>query len=236
MTNNDCTAERLRPVVLPVYQWQPVTGCSAISPGCANCYAVKIAARSTRDPLRAGLTRPGERGDIWTGEVRFNEEVLQEPVMRQAPYLVFVCPHGDLFHEKVSNDWRDKIFRIMEWCPQHVFQVLTKRADLMLEYVTSRYPTKALAPHIQLGVSAERQIEADERIPHLLNANVSSRYITFFPLLGPIVADTYLATKKIAFVSVGTETERPAKQEWMDGIAASCSVAGVPCNIGKRLN
>jgi protein gp37 len=115
--------------------WNPITGCSVTSPGCTNCYAMKLAGtRLAHHESRAGLTQDSKAGPVWTGDVRFNEQWLDQPLRWTKPRMIFVCAHGDLFHEKVPDEWIDRVFAVMALCPQHTFQVLTKRSARMREY------------------------------------------------------------------------------------------------------
>ena len=118
--------------------WNPVTGCTVLSPGCQFCYAQDLAGgRLQHHPSRAGLTKPGPNGrPIWNGKVRFNEGWLNQPLRWRRPRTIFVCAHGDLFHEDVPDEWIDKVFAVMALAPQHTFQVLTKRAERMHEFLT----------------------------------------------------------------------------------------------------
>lgn len=196
--------------------WNPITGCSILSPGCTNCYAMKLAGtRLKHHPSRRGLTRDSKAGPVWTGEVRLNEGWLLQPIEWKRSRRIFVCAHGDLFHEDVPDAWIDKVFAVMALAPQHTFQVLTKRAKRMREYfskkdrpldwvwhacqlakIVSAYDVAdadtAAAwhfdglPNVWLGVSAERQQEADERIPELLETPAAVRFLSAEPLLGPI--------------------------------------------------
>lgn len=119
--------------------WNPVTGCSVTSPGCTNCYAMKLAGtRLAHHPSRKGLTTDTKAGPVWTGEVRLNEDWLTQPLKWKRPRRIFVCAHGDLFHENVPDEWIDRVFAVMALAPQHTFQVLTKRADRMRAYCQSR--------------------------------------------------------------------------------------------------
>ncbi|MGY4295334.1 protein gp37 [Bradyrhizobium sp. i1.4.4] len=184
--------------------WNPVTGCSILSPGCAHCYAMKLAGTRLRNhPSRAGLTKDSKAGPVWNGEVRLNEQWLQQPLEWSRPRMIFVCAHGDLFHENAPDSWIDRVFATMASAPQHTFQVLTKRGDRMRRYIedavgrviTLQHRNKDLRekdwpgwplPNVWLGVSAERQQEADERIPHLLETPAAVRFVSLEPLLGPI--------------------------------------------------
>jgi protein gp37 len=118
--------------------WNPITGCSLASPGCTNCYAMLLAGtRLSTHKSREGLTRLSGGRPKWTGEVRFNEDWLDEPLRWKRPRRVFVCAHGDLFHENIPDEWIDRVFAVMALAPQHTFQVLTKRAARMREYLTN---------------------------------------------------------------------------------------------------
>lgn len=115
--------------------WNPITGCSVKSPGCTNCYAQRLAGtRMKHHWSRKGLTFDTKAGPVWNGETRFNEEWLTQPLQWSKPRMIFVCAHGDLFHESVPDEWIDKVFAVMALCPQHTFQVLTKRSARMRAY------------------------------------------------------------------------------------------------------
>ena len=168
--------------------WNPITGCSMVSEGCTNCYAMKLAAGRLRNhPSREGLTTNGK----WNGKVRMNWDWLDQPRKWKKPRRIFVCAHGDLFHEDVPDVWIAKIWEVMEQCPQHQFQVLTKRPARMFEWVNhqariGRTEKNYPAPNIWLGTSAENQETADERIPYLLKTPAAVRFLSAEPLLGAI--------------------------------------------------
>lgn len=197
--------------------WNPVVGCSIESPGCTNCYAMRMAARlelmsAVQFPHYAGLTKPSKAGAVWTGKVaQAPDGILLKPLTWRKPRTIFVCSMADLFHDDVPDAWIDRVFAVMALCPQHTFQVLTKRSRRMREYL-SRI-TKAIVddkvlievatelalswahpqckrvwplPNVWLGVSAERQQEADARIPDLLATPAAVRFVSAEPLLGPI--------------------------------------------------
>lgn len=195
--------------------WNPITGCSLASPGCTNCYAMDLAGTRLADhPSRKGLTKQVNDNHVWTGEVRFNEQWLDQPLRWKKPRMIFVCAHGDLFHESVPDEWIDRVFAVMALCPQHTFQVLTKRSARMRVYMTTgrhveiHSQTRSfglhelkrherMGPHVHrgalfplpnvwLGVSVEDQSRADERIPDLLATPAAVRWISAEPLLGPV--------------------------------------------------
>lgn len=127
--------------------WNPIVGCTEVSPGCANCYAARVAATRLRNtPQYAGLAHtdafplPGESPKPktrtgWTGEVRFLPDRLEEPLHWRKPRRIFVCDMGDLFHDGVLEDWLFSIFGVMALCQRHTFQVLTKRPEKMLSFL-----------------------------------------------------------------------------------------------------
>jgi protein gp37 len=201
--------------------WNPVTGCSVVSPGCTNCYAMRLAGtRLKHHPSRAGLTIDTKAGPVWNGQVRFNAEWLTQPLRWKRPRRIFVCAHGDLFHEDVPDEWIDKVFAVMALAPQHTFQVLTKRAARMREYLSDPElrarlvdanwpiaeahwkgtPQSTFAhmaaghrlahawplPNVWLGVSAEDQPRADERVPDLIFTPAAVRYVSVEPMIAPV--------------------------------------------------
>jgi protein gp37 len=123
--------------------WNPVVGCSLVSPGCTNCYAMRMAGRIEAmgtAPHYAGLTRPSKAGPVWTGEVRAAPEHIMTQPLRwwRTPARIFVNSMSDLFHESVPDEVIDRVFAVMALCPQHTFQVLTKRPERMRDYVRGR--------------------------------------------------------------------------------------------------
>lgn len=196
--------------------WNPITGCSVVSPGCTNCYAMQLAGtRLKHHPSRAGLTREVNGNHVWTGHVRFNADWLTQPLRWSKPRRIFVGAHTDLFHPNVPDEWLDQIFAVMALTPHHIYQILTKRPERMREYLTrdpasrSNWTDRMYAfaqtiwpkgqevglgitisngalPNVWLGVSVEDQARADERIPHLLDTPAALRWISAEPLLGPV--------------------------------------------------
>lgn len=223
--------------------WNPITGCSVVSPGCTNCYAMRLAGtRLQHHPSRAGLTRDTKAGPAWTGEVRFNEEWLDQPLRRRRPRMIFVCAHGDLFHEAVPDEWIDQAFAVMWMAEQHTFQVLTKRPARMRSYLQRRLQTsfKPALPNVWLGVSAEDQARADERIPILLDTPAAVRWLSAEPLLGAIDLDRVFPSRspepprdweqELDWVVIGGESGKGARAVWMPNVrrlVRQCRAAGV---------
>jgi len=116
--------------------WNPIRGCSRVSAGCMNCYAERQAIRQIKTGY-AGLIKRTSHGPAWTGEVRLVPELLDQPLRWKKPRRIFVNSMSDLFHEGVPDDLLDRIFAVMALCPQHTFQILTKRPARMLRYCTS---------------------------------------------------------------------------------------------------
>lgn len=196
--------------------WNIITGCTLVDEGCRHCYAARLAAtRLKHHPSRVGLARMNLSGEAkFTGEVRFNERWLTQPMTWAKPRMIFVCAHGDLFHESVPDEWLDQIFAVMALCSHHTFQVLTKRPDRALAYLQHGSMTRAAAhlerlrpsilwngnvheaerrltygnplPNVWLGTSVSDQASADARIPVLLEAPAAVRFISAEPLLGPV--------------------------------------------------
>lgn len=190
-----------------------INGCSVLSPGCTNCYAMRLAGgRLQHHPSRAGLTAPSKAGPVWTGEVRAHEPALLQALRWKAPRRIFWNAHGDTFHDKVPDAWIDKLFAVCALTPQHTHMILTKRPARMREYFThdggfGRWghieqharrmakvpPGRTLAhfgesnlPNVWLGTSVEDQTRADERVPDLLATPAAVRWISAEPLLGPV--------------------------------------------------
>lgn len=196
--------------------WNIITGCTLVDDGCRYCYAASLAAtRLKHHPSREGLARLNLAGEAkFTGEVRFNKKWLLQPLQWTKPRMIFVCAHGDLFHESVPDEWLDQIFAIMALASHHTFQVLTKRPDRALVYLQHGSMTRAAAhleglrpsmlwngnvheaerrltygnplPNVWLGTSASDQASADARIPDLLAAPAAVRFLSAEPLLGAI--------------------------------------------------
>ncbi|HZU87410.1 MAG TPA: phage Gp37/Gp68 family protein [Anaerolineaceae bacterium] len=147
--------------------WNPVTGCTPVSAGCAHCYAERIAKRFWKD-------RPFSK-------VMCHEDRLDDPLRWKKPARVFVNSMSDLFHPDVPALFTHRVFQTMLKCPQHTFMILTKRPGEMIQYV----PVFPLG-NVWLGVSVEDQKTADERIPLLLQTPAAVRFVSCEPMLGPV--------------------------------------------------
>lgn len=282
--------------------WNPVVGCSITSPGCTNCYAMKMAGRIERmgtGSHYAGTTRDSKAGRVWTGKLALApEQVMLAPLRRRKPTTWFVNSMGDLFHEDVPDEWIDRVFAVMALTPQHTYQVLTKRAARMRAYMAEPERAHVVArmllrmwaienvipnpqrnitdetlrldmdqpddhamikpwplPNVWLGVSAEDQQRANERIPGLLATPAAVRFVSAEPLLGPInlrririapdhhtiidsldgyaIADAISGSGQdramLDWIIVGGESgagARPMQDAWADNIRRQCEAAG----------
>lgn len=207
--------------------WNPVTGCNKISPGCKHCYAEVMAKR---------LQAMGQPKYADAFAVRLHEEALSEPLHWRKPRRVFVCSMSDLFHKDVPDAFIELVFDVMKRCPQHTFQVLTKRAPRLAE----------LAPHlpwpdnIHAGVSVECQ-EHLWRIQHLVTVPARVRFVSAEPLLGRLTIPFHLLAKhgemetpprefrQIDWVIAGGESganARPCHPDWIRFLRDDCRLAG----------
>lgn len=266
--------------------WNPIVGCSVVSPGCTNCYAMRDAARIVRCSAGAGRAshyegtiEPSKAGPVWTGEVMLAPgHILERPLSWQKPRRVFVNSMGDLSHESVPDEWIDHVFAVMALAPQHTFQVLTKRSARMREYLSGEALRRVARaanrirtvdgligwplPNVWLGVTAEDQTRANERIPDLLATPAAVRFVSCEPMLGPVdltqigggytIFDSlsgreethsgslYKRVPSLDWVICGGESgpnARPMHPDWARGLRDQCAAAGVPFHFkqwGKR--
>lgn len=197
--------------------WNPVTGCTKISPGCDNCYAERFAER-----FRGVLNHPYECGF----DLTLRPQRLEQPLTWRSPRMVFVNSMSDLFHKKVPADFVSNVFDVMESANWHVFQVLTKRSSRLRDFVNSRYHRRHPPAHIWLGVSVEDGARKS-RIAHLRDSKAAVRFLSLEPVIGPIGK---LELSGIHWVIAGGESgprARPLKPEWIRDIRDQCVDADV---------
>lgn len=234
--------------------WNPVNGCSPVSAGCANCWAMRTTWRLAHNPgcgdRYVGLVRRGDNGrnrPHWTGEVRMDHEALYDPLRWRRPSRIFVCSRADLFHEKLDDSEIAWVWAVMALAHWHTFIVLTKRPARMRRLLNdqdflrlvdthismsledeaspaarmwnalARRRDDAMAtalimegggplPNVWVGVTAEDQAAADERIPELLATPAAVRWVSVEPMLGPVDLSEWIAPVSICH-SCGAEHE-----------------------------
>jgi protein gp37 len=194
--------------------WNPVTGCTKISPGCANCYAQRMAKR---------LQAMGQANYADGFNVTMHDRAVELPLGWKKPRAIFVNSMSDLFHENVPVEFILRIFDVMRRADWHKFQILTKRSQRLLE-LEGQLPW---LPHVWMGVSVESQ-EYVGRINDLRQTHAHTKFLSLEPLLGPL---PNLDLSGIDWVIVGGESgpgHRPMKPAWVTGIRDQCNSAGVP--------
>lgn len=201
--------------------WNPVGGCSIVSKGCSNCYAMALARRleAMGVPKYKGLTRQSGKRPVWNGVIRENHRDLSIPYTWKKPRTIFVNSMSDLFHELVSDHFIEAVWQVMRDTPRHQYQILTKRPDRMAAFVKKRVPI--VLPNVWLGTSVENA-EVVDRIRHLQQTPATIRFISFEPLIGPVGT---LDLTSIHWAIVGGESgqgARPIREEWIDTIHEQC--------------
>ena len=201
--------------------WNPLRGCTRVSEGCRFCYAERIAARfSGKGMAYEGLAENTEAGPRWTQQVRLIPELLNEPLKWKKPRRIFVNSMSDLFHEKVELSYIQEVFSVMKKADQHQFQVLTKRAERLLEF-NAELPWSS---NIWMGVSVEDKRVTD-RIDALRQTDARIKFLSLEPLLGAL---PNLELDGIDWVIVGGESgpgAREMKKKWVIDIRDQCADA-----------
>ncbi|MFZ0736137.1 MAG: phage Gp37/Gp68 family protein [Candidatus Acidiferrales bacterium] len=199
--------------------WNPVRGCTKISPGCKHCYAETFAER-----FRGVKGHPYEQGF----DLRLVPEKLAEPLRWRTPKMIFVNSMSDLFHEAVPEAYIEAVARVMVAAKWHTYQVLTKRSERLRTLLNSNLSFAASQPHIWWGVSVEDRKYGIPRIEDLQNARAELRFLSVEPLLEDVGK---LSLAGISWVIVGGESgpgARPIKKEWVVSIKDQCRLADVP--------
>jgi protein gp37 len=204
--------------------WNPVAGCTIISPGCTFCYAMRMAARleAMGQPKYVGTTRKSGGRFKWSGKIVLDQTVLSLPRRWSTPRRIFANSMSDLFHEAVPESFIQAVFEVMRSTPHHTYQVLTKRADRLLELSQLlEWPA-----NVWMGVS----IESDDylwRADRLRATAAKIKFLSLEPLLGPLHS---LDLTNINWVIVGGESgpgARPMDPQWVRAIRDACLAQGV---------
>lgn len=192
--------------------WNPVTGCTKISPGCDHCYAERFAER-----WRGTLGHPFEDGF----DLTLRPDRIDQPLKWRRPRMIFVNSMSDLFHKKIPKEFVDRVFYSMEQADWHTFQVLTKRSSIMRSYLNNRYKDKNVPSHMWFGVSVEDGLRKS-RIKHLQDSIAKVRFLSIEPLIGSVGE---IDLSGIHWVIVGGESGpgfRPVQAEWIREIREQC--------------
>lgn len=205
--------------------WNPVAGCTILTAGCTNCYAMRMAARleAMGTEKYIGTTRKSGGRAKWTGHITLDQKALAVPQTWAKPRRVFVNSMSDLFHADVPADFVRQVWLTMEQTPRHTYQILTKRPERMAE-VLSRGDFPVLS-NVWLGTSVEDG-RVLERLDDLRQVPAAIRFVSFEPLIGSVAG---AELDDIQWAIVGGESgpnSRPMDPAWVDEIEAACRRAG----------
>ena len=208
--------------------WNPVAGCTPVSAGCRNCYAARMALRLASMPNSTGMKYKGTAKrtagclPVFTGKIVLDRPSLLLPLSWRIPRLIFVNSMSDVFHEDVPEAYIAEIFDVMRRCPQHTFQVLTKRPE-RAAMLSSRLPWPK---NVWMGTSVEDS-RVLFRVRHLTCIPAKTRFLSCEPLIGPL---DDLNLSEIDWVIVGGESgpgARPMQQQWILDIKDCCDRSSV---------
>jgi protein gp37 len=206
--------------------WNPIAGCSVLSPGCTNCYAMRMAARLQAMGMAKydGTTRKSGKRHVWTGRVNVDMRALGAPLTWKRPQRIFVNSMSDLFQDKADEGVIREVWRVMEQAHWHSFQVLTKRPDRMLDVLSK--PDFPVLQNVWLGTSVESK-DYLGRIDLLRRIPARIRFVSFEPLLGPIIEPNLGG---IHWAIVGGESGPRARdivEWWVEQLHDTCQQQGV---------
>jgi protein gp37 len=205
--------------------WNPVAGCTVLSPGCTNCYAMRMAARleAMGQEKYRSLTRHSGNRAVWTGKIRLDESCLDIPLGWKKPRRVFVNSMSDLFHPSVPVGFIKRVWSAIAQTPRHTYQVLTKRPDRMAKVLSSEgFP---VLPQVWLGTSVE-DARVLHRLDELRTVPAALLFVSFEPLIGSVASANL---KKIDWVIVGGESGPRARfmdPQWVEQIEMLCRSNG----------
>jgi protein gp37 len=203
--------------------WNPVAGCTVLTAGCTNCYAMRMAARldAMGQAKYRGLTRRSGTRAVWTGKVRLDEKSLDIPPSWAKPRKVFVNSMSDLFHLAVPATFICRVWHVMKGTPHHTYQILTKRSDRMADVLSGKnFP---LLPNVWLGTSVEDG-RVLGRLDDLRRVPAAVRFVSFEPLIGSVAG-----ARPERWAIVGGESGPRCRQmhaEWVDEIEVMCRLYG----------
>jgi protein gp37 len=243
------------------YSYNPIVGCTKCSIGCEQCYALRMAVRLAHNPKLPNETREKYASTVrkvgskweWSGQVALFPERLEQPLRWKKPRMVFVCSMSDWLHPDVPFSYAAKMLAVMSLARQHTFQLLTKRTDRLapfFRWATGGDGTPLFTwplPNVWLGVTAENQATADERVPLLLQCPAAVRFVSCEPLLRTVDLTEYMGANSydwwsengpiypgqqaLSWVIAGGESgpgARPMHPDWARSLRDQAQVAGVP--------
>ena len=201
--------------------WNPVAGCTVASAGCTNCYAMRMAARlqAMGHEKYRGTTRKSGNRYVWTGRVNVDRSSLFAPLEWRKPKRIFVNSMSDLFHCDVPTEFIQEVWGVMAECPQHHFQVLTKRPERMAAMFANK--KLAVLTNVWVGTSVESE-EVSERVSHLLKIKSATLFVSFEPLIGRIEE---IDLKGVHWAIVGGESgprARDMDEAWVERLYEIC--------------
>jgi protein gp37 len=204
--------------------WNPVSGCLMVSPGCTNCYAMRMAARlqSMNHPSYVGTVRKSGGRPVWTGKVNLVDHVLAAPLKWRKPRKIFVNSMSDLFQDGVPSQFIEKVWNVMRKADHHIYQILTKRPENMKKIVDEL--SLAPAQHIWLGTSVESE-QYSSRVDVLRSIPAGIRFVSFEPLLAAVGK---VNLENIHWAIVGGESgpsSRPMEATWVNEIKQQCRLS-----------
>ena len=203
--------------------WNPVAGCTVLTAGCTNCYAMRMAARlqAMNVPKYEGLTRKSGARHVWTGRVSLDHGALEVPKRWRKSRLIFVNSMSDLFQDDIPLEFIRRVWETMSVTPQHTYQILTKRPERMAN-IAQNLP---LLSNVWLGTSVE-DASVLARLEYLRATPAKVRFVSFEPLIGSVAAADL---KEINWAIVGGESgprSRPMREGWVDEIYDLCAESG----------
>lgn len=206
------------------WSWNPVSGCSPVSPACDNCYAAVMTHRFIE-----GQTRKLKDGRVeFNGVIRLHPERLDEPKRLRKPRKIFVGSMTDIFHHDVPDEYIDRIFAVFDECRQHTFQILTKRPERALSYFLDGEDGVFPYDNVWVGTTVEDQKRMRLRIWDLIDAPAAIRWLSVEPMLGPIRLPSFKPGYRpidwivIGCESLGRNVGRECKLEWVRDLVAQC--------------
>ncbi len=243
--------------------WNPVVGCTKVSPGCQHCYAEKMGARLAAMACSTKRKNPPSESALaytkaikmwfdpkteksfwrdWSGKTVCIESALEIPLHWRKSRMIFVCSMGDL--PLAPYEFFVKVMTVIKQCPQHTFQILTKRPEMLLQHCTSLYEHGSPPDNLWLGATVCNQPEADKKIPILLQIPAAVRFVSIELMLGamdirqylkawgdPFKEDRVTTNAPLNWVILGGESgpgARPCKLEWVRSVVNQCRTASVP--------